>query len=144
MNLPTGHKIILLWALSGLLAQFIKTFLGYFKKKKINLRHLVEPGGMPSSHSSSAFALTTSIGLAYGFDSPLFAITLFFSFIVIYEAAGLRRSAGRQAEILNKLLDKIYKKEVSKDMKLRELLGHTPIEVFLGCLMGILFALAFF
>jgi acid phosphatase family membrane protein YuiD len=144
MTLSVSHKIILLWALSGLLAQSIKVMLGYFKERRVDLRRLVEPGGMPSSHSSAASTLTVVIGLASGFDSPLFAIVLFFSLVVMYEATGLRRAAGRQAKMLNKLADMIYEKRVSRDMKLRELLGHTPVEVFLGCLMGVIFALAFF
>lgn len=143
MSLNPAHKIILLCFFSGLLAQLIKVALGYSKEKRINIRHIVEPGGMPSSHSSAASTLTISIGLTSGFNSPLFAITFFFSIIVMYEATGLRRAAGRQAEMLNKLIDKIYRKETSTDMKLRELLGHTPTEVLLGALMGILFALAF-
>ena len=144
MILPVGHKIILLCFLSGFLAQAIKTFFGYIKEKKLNLRNLVEPGGMPSSHSSSAATLSICMGLSYGFDSPLFASTLFFSVVVMYEATGLRRAAGRQAKMLNKLLDRIYKKEDTGDMKLRELLGHTPAEVLLGALMGVVFAIAFF
>ncbi len=144
MTLPVGYKITLLWALSGLLAQSIKVILGYFKERRVDLRRLVEPGGMPSSHSSAASTLTVAIGLVFGFDSPFFAITLFFSLVVMYEATGLRRAAGRQAKMLNKLADMIYEKRVSRDMKLRELLGHTPAEVFLGCLMGVIFALAFF
>lgn len=144
MDIPVGYRILILWCLSGSLAQFIKFVVPYFKHRQIDLRRLIEPGGMPSSHSASVSTLSTTIGLTFGFDSAVFAITVFFGSVIIYEATGLRRSVGEQAEVLNKLIDALYKKEKLPTERLRVVLGHTPLEVLLGVLMGIFFALAFF
>jgi acid phosphatase family membrane protein YuiD len=144
MNASIGYRIIVLWAIGGLLAQFIKFAMSYFKEKRVNLRHLIEPGGMPSSHSSAAAALSTAIGLAFGFDSGIFAATLFFSFVIIYEATGLRRVVGEQAEVLNELIEALRRKERLHSKKLHVLLGHTPVEVLMGVLMGVFVTLAFF
>lgn len=99
---------------------------------------------MPSSHSASVMTLSACIGLSEGFRSPVFAATLIFSLIIMYEAAGLRRAAGKQAELLNQIVDGLYKREKIKPAYLSELLGHTPLEVILGGVLGIVFALTFF
>lgn len=139
-----GYRVLILTFLSGLLAQSIKVVSGYLKERRLDLRRLVEPGGMPSSHSSAAMALTTSVAIYAGLDSMMFVIALFFSFVIMYEAAGLRRAAGIQAQILNLIVDEIYtKRRLFHGARLRELLGHTPLEVILGAIMGIIFALAF-
>lgn len=144
MNIPIGYKIIILWVMSGLLAQFIKFIVYYFKNRRIDLKRLIEPGGMPSSHSSAVATLSTTVGLTFGVDSSIFAITVFFGVVIIYEATGLRRSVGEQAEVLNKIIDALSKKKKLPNVKLHVVLGHTPVEVMLGVLMGILFAFAFF
>jgi hypothetical protein len=92
---------------------------------------------MPSSHAASVAALTTSIGISEGFRSGLFGATLFFSLIVMYDAAGLRRAAGRQAAILNRLIDEHFRHPEEDAQKLIELLGHTPLEVLVGALLGV-------
>lgn len=140
-----GYKIIKVYLLGIILAQFMKVVFGYLKEKRINIRYFIEPGGMPSSHSFGVAALSTCVGISTGFRSINFAIALLFSLIVMYEATGLRREAGRQAETLNKLIEKlIHDKKEFGDKKLHELLGHTPLEVLGGAIMGILFAMAFF
>jgi acid phosphatase family membrane protein YuiD len=98
---------------------------------------MVETGGMPSSHAAAVSALTTSVGLQTGFNSTLFAVCLYFSLIVMYDAAGLRRAAGRQAVILNRLMTEHWKESEADRHRLMELLGHTPFEVFVGALLGI-------
>jgi len=107
-----------------------------------NFRRFVETGGMPSSHAGAVSALTTSVGLHTGFNSTLFSVCLYFSLIVMYDAAGLRRAAGRQAVILNRLMTEHWKESEADRHRLMELLGHTPFEVFVGALLGI--ASAFF
>ena len=139
-----GYKIIVLWVLSASLVQFIKFILTYIKERRIDLSRLIEPGGMPSSHSAAASTLSTSIGLACGFNSAVFAVTLFFGCVIVYESTGLRRAVGEQAEALNKLILMVYEKKSLYKEELRIILGHTPVEVLLGILMGICFALAFF
>ncbi|MBQ7668615.1 MAG: divergent PAP2 family protein [Clostridia bacterium] len=108
--------------------------------RKFNFKRLVETGGMPSSHSAVVTSLMTLIALNYGIDSPYFVISFVFGIIVMYDAAGVRRAAGKQAGILNQL---IYSNQVQVDTneKLKELLGHTPFEVLVGAIWGI--ALAF-
>jgi uncharacterized protein len=92
---------------------------------------------MPSSHAASVSALSTMVGLHEGFRSTLFGVTLFFSLIVMYDAAGLRRAAGRHAVVLNRLIDEHFKNPEEGAQKLMELLGHTPLEVLVGALLGV-------
>ena len=102
-----------------------------------NLRRFVETGGMPSSHAASVSALSTSVAIQDGISSPLFGVTLYFSAIVMYDAAGLRRAAGRQAMILNRLIDEHFAHSQKDTQRLMELLGHTPLEVFCGAALGV-------
>ena len=126
----------------GLLIQAYKGFADYFRERRWNLRRFVESGGMPSSHAASVAALSTTVGLEGGFRSLLFGVTLYFSLVVMYDAAGLRRAAGRQAMLLNRLIDEHFKHPEEGAQKLMELLGHTPLEVLVGALFGVASALA--
>jgi len=96
---------------------------------------------MPSSHSASVAALSTAVGLSEGFRSVLFGVTLYFSLVVMYDAAGLRRAAGRQAMVLNRLIDEHFRHPEVGAQKLMELLGHTPLEVLVGAVLGVTSAL---
>ena len=125
------------------IAQAAKVFLGLITEKKFNFKWFVDTGGMPSSHAATVSALACAIGLRYGLRSPVFAITLVFAWIILMDAQGFRRSAGKQAEILNVILDDIYWKKNIKEERLKELLGHTPVEVLVGALIGILVAIIF-
>ena len=124
-----------------LIAQSLKVVLGVFREKRFNFRWFVGTGGMPSSHAAGVSALSTSIGVSYGFDSALFAVTLVFSIIVLFDAQGVRYAAGKQAEVLNKMLDDIYWKKRLDEKELKEFLGHTPVEVFAGIALGIFVSL---
>lgn len=117
---------------SWFLAQSIKVLIYWVTEKEFNLWHFFEAGGMPSAHSASVTALTLSIALTQGWGSPLFTISLVFALIVMYDATGVRRAAGKQALILNKIVDDIYANDKVKVEKLREILGHDPIEVVCG------------
>jgi acid phosphatase family membrane protein YuiD len=125
----------------GFVVQGYKGFTSYFETGRWNLRRFVETGGMPSSHSASVAALSTAVGLQEGFGSALFGVTLYFSLIVMYDAAGLRRAAGRQAAVLNRLIERHFKHPQDDTQRLMELLGHTPFEVLVGGLLGVLTAL---
>ena len=105
------NRIFLITLAVWFLAQTIKVILGVFKEKRFNFRWFVGTGGMPSSHSAGASALATSVGVTYGFDSALFAIALIFTLIVMFDAQGVRFATGKQAEILNKMLEDIYWKK---------------------------------
>ncbi len=126
-----------------LLVQFFKLIVEVLsaKDRKINFRRFIGAGGMPSSHTACITSLATSIGVTEGFGSPLFALAAVFSFIVMYDAAGVRRAAGKQAAVLNKMIES--DENVNVQDKLVELLGHTPIEVFVGALVGIALGLLF-
>jgi acid phosphatase family membrane protein YuiD len=128
----------------GFAVQMSKVLTFLAREKKINVRRFVETGGMPSSHAASVMALSTCVGLAEGFQSVLFAVSLYFSLIVMYDAAGLRRAAGRQAGLLNRILNEHIQLPGAPHQQLRELLGHTPIEVFVGAVIGVLFSVAIY
>ncbi|SMB94898.1 hypothetical protein SAMN00017405_0292 [Desulfonispora thiosulfatigenes DSM 11270] len=133
-------KVILIaWAL----AQVLKVIIILFTKKRLNLNLLISSGGMPSSHSAFSTSLAVSVGKLMGFESPEFAICFAFAMVVMYDAAGVRRAAGKQAKILNSIIEDFYYDSHFNKDRLKELLGHTPIEVFAGALLGILVAYLF-
>ena len=131
----------------SLLSLFIAQFIKIFTSSPPNFSRILSSGGMPSSHAAFVSTLSTSVALKYGYNSDLFAIVVVFSLIVIYDAGGVRRAVGEQANVLNNLLKNIDFKDLTpdrgKDIKkdLKELVGHTPIEVLLGALLGISIAL---
>ena len=128
----------------GGIVQAYKGFAAFLVTRRWNLRRFVETGGMPSSHSASVAALSTSVGLWHGFGTALFAVTLYFSCIVMYDAAGLRRAAGRQAMVLNRLIERHFQDPEKETQKLMELLGHTPFEVLIGAALGVSYALLWY
>jgi len=125
------------------IAQTAKVFLGIISERRFNFKWFIDTGGMPSSHAATVSALAAAVGLEYGTRSPLFAITLVFAWIVLMDAQGFRRSVGKQAEILNVILDDIYWKKQVGEEKVKELLGHTPVEVLVGASIGSLVAVIF-
>ena len=132
---------VLLTALIGWFAsQALKIVLSW--DKKLDFKRFIGSGGMPSSHASFVMSLTMAVGFENGFDSAAFAISAVVAFVVMYDAAGIRRSAGQQAAILNKLVESVVKADFpGTEKKLKELLGHTPIEVFGGAILGIIIAI---
>ena len=136
-----GYEVIFCGTLSAFTAQVLKLFTFAFVNKKFNFKIFTTTGGMPSSHSAGVMAVATSVGLIAGFDSLFFAVALAQALITIYDAAGIRRAAGKQAACLNKIMDDFYKHDVQAiGGKLKELLGHTPLEVFVGSALGIVLA----
>ncbi len=119
------------------IAQAAKVILTSVRQRRLNLRVLAETGGMPSSHAAIVMGLTTAVGKYAGVSSAPFAIALIFSFVVMYDAAGLRRAAGRQAAVLNRLVEDLVHMRGMQEQKLRELLGHTPVEVIVGAGLGV-------
>jgi acid phosphatase family membrane protein YuiD len=130
-------RFILAPIVAWTIAQAAKVVLYSVRERRLNLRVLAVTGGMPSSHSAIVMGLTTAIGKYSGPTSPQFAIALIFSFVVMYDAAGLRRAAGRQAAILNRLVEDLVHMRGVQEQKLRELLGHTPVEVLVGAVLGV-------
>jgi len=125
-------------------AQLIKVLIELIHTRKLNILLFIGSGGMPSSHTSYVIAMTMGVGIQQGFDSALFAIAAVISMIVMYDAAGVRRAAGKQAEVINMLTTSLENQGIQIDKKLKELLGHSPIEVFAGGLLGILVAYLFY
>ncbi len=120
-----------------LFSQILKIFIYYYKDKKWDLMHFFEAAGMPSTHSAMSSAMTLSIGIKNGFESTFFAIAVVFTIIVMYDAMGVRFAAGQQATVLNKIIEDIYSEKISEKEKMKELIGHTPIEVFAGGTLGL-------
>ena len=123
-----------------LIAQVAKVVITLIRDRELNLYRLVGSGGMPSSHSSFVMGLTTSLGIDLGWDSPMFAMSLVLSLVVMYDASGVRQAVGKQAIILNTILADIYKHRHIGQEKLKELIGHTSYEVFAGAILGIVVA----
>lgn len=163
-RLITGNYVINVGFVAWFLAQLLKTLLTYFTTKKLQLERMVGAGGMPSSHSSLVCALTIAMAKSVGLSSPVFALTLAFAAIVMYDAMGVRRAAGEHAKVLNKMRfdfrdlnkdlgalfnsigaqmaddDAREPEEENDDKALKEYIGHTPLEVLGGALLGILVA----
>lgn len=123
--------------------QLFKLIYDLIKTKKFNFKRIMQAGGMPSSHSGVVVSLTTMIGKNVGINTPLFAVALIFSFIVMYDAAGVRRAAGKQAKILNKIVETPGLTGVQVSERLVEVLGHTPFQVVVGAIVGIIVGLIF-
>lgn len=134
---------VLITAIIGwFIAQVIKVLLVLLQNKRIDWSRFVGSGGMPSSHTSFVMSLTTAIGYTEGISSNAFAICAVLAFVVMYDASGVRRATGTQAKVINKLVDSYEETEDIEisDEKLKELIGHSPIEVFAGALLGFLIA----
>ena len=138
--LANRHLLTALAAMS--LAQILKVLFDRWRTKSWTTALFFSTGGMPSSHSALAVALMVSIGLNEGFDTPIFAISAVLALVVMHDAAGIRRAAGKQAEAINFLFSKLEDQGIKLDKKLKELLGHRPIEVFAGAILGLIMALA--
>jgi uncharacterized protein len=133
-----NNQVLIVAVLACSIAQVLKVIVELVVTKKIDIRYLVTTGGMPSAHSALVGALATGVGVTMGWSSPDFAIACLFAVIVMYDAAGVRQAAGKQARILNQILDEFFQdgKQFDEE-RLKELLGHTPFQVFVGLALGI-------
>lgn len=135
------NKILFAPLSAFLTAQLLKGLLASLKSKKWHWERFIEAGGMPSSHSAMVTALATAAGLSYGWSSSLFTITAIFSVIVMYDAMGVRRAAGIHAKMLNQILEEMGRQDGQQNVKaLKELIGHTPSEVVVGAVIGVIMA----
>lgn len=123
--------------------QLFKLVYDLVTTRKFNFKRILGAGGMPSSHSAVVTSLATMIGLSQGFDSQMFALATIFAFVVMYDAAGIRRAAGKQAHILNKIVNTPGLSGVEVTEKLQEVLGHTPKQVIVGAIIGVIVGLIF-
>lgn len=136
------NQIIMVTMVAWIAAQSLKLVIDKIRFKKVDFTRIVGAGGMPSSHSAFVTSLATVIAAKHGFQSTEFALAFSFAGVVMYDAAGVRRSAGKQAAILNKIVQDLYSKEhLIKKERLKELIGHSPVEVFAGAMLGLVIAL---
>lgn len=127
--------------LAWLVAQLIKVLLVLIQTRKLDIARMFGAGGMPSSHSAFVVSLAFAIGFSQGFDSAVFALATVFAMVVMYDAAGVRRAAGKQARLLNRIVVELFEEKRKLDYEvLKELLGHTPVEVLAGAVLGALVA----
>jgi len=137
-----ANQALLSWLMACLIAQGVKILLGTIRLRRFDFRWLIGTGGMPSTHAAGVTALSLAVGLQSGFASPLFAACVAFTVITLFDAQGVRRWSGLQARILNRMLEDIYFKRRIQEQRLKELLGHTPVEVLAGMGIGVVTALA--
>lgn len=132
------HNPVLLAALlAWFIAQTLKVIFSVMQTGKVDFQRFVGAGGMPSSHSALAMGLTAKIGMTEGWSSTIFALSLVTSLVIMYDAANVRRAAGEQAEVLNKMIDELFHDGTIREERLKELLGHTPLEVVAGAILGV-------
>ena len=136
-----ANQVFMSWLVACLVSQGIKMVLGAVGLRRFDFRWLIGTGGMPSTHAAGVTALSAAIGFQSGFDSPLFAVSVAFTVITLFDAQGVRRWSGRQAQVLNKMMEDMYFKRRIQEQRLKELLGHTPIEVLAGVGVGLATAL---
>lgn len=140
----TSNYILNVTATAWLTAQVLKTIINYFSTKTFNAERLIGAGGMPSAHSAFVCSLVMATAEKCGFSSPEFAISLALATVVMYDAMGVRRAAGEQAKTINKMVEELSKNNnVEAGRKLKELLGHTPLEVLGGAIVGIVVSMLF-
>ena len=138
------NQILLVALIACITAQGLKLVIDLIRSRRLNVTYLFSPGGMPSAHSALVGALATSVGLTKGLSSSEFAIACLFAIIVMYDAAGVRQAAGKQAKILNQIVDELFQEEHNlNEQRLKELLGHTPFQVLVGLSLGISISMVF-
>lgn len=123
--------------------QLFKVIWDLVETRKFNFKRILGAGGMPSSHTGVVTSLAAMIGKSQGFTSPIFALSVIFAFVVMYDAAGIRRAAGKQAKLLNKLIETPGLSNLEVQEKLVEVLGHTPTQVLVGAIVGVVVGLIF-
>lgn len=132
------NHVLMVALIACLIAQVLKLLVEFIRHGKITPRTLVETGGMPSAHSALVTALATGVGQTAGWASSEFAVAFVFAVIVMYDAAGVRQAAGKQARILNQIIDELFREDSHfNEARLKELLGHTPFQVIVGSILGV-------
>ena len=135
-----SNRVLIVALIAWGMAQFLKVPIEYIRYRRRNWALWFSSGGMPSSHSALVTSVTLSIGLFYGFDTPMFALSAAIAMIVIYDAAGVRREAGRHAEKINILINEFFSGQTISEKQLKEIIGHTPAQVTAGIALGAIMA----
>ena len=137
-----ANDVLVVSVLAWSLAQLSKLLIFLMREGRLQVRYLASAGGMPSSHSALVTAMAARVGMNHGVESGLFAVAVLFAAVVLYDAAGVRRAVSHQARILNRMLEEVIEYQRFSEKRLLELLGHTPFEVFVGLLLGLITALS--
>jgi acid phosphatase family membrane protein YuiD len=137
-----ANDVLVACVVAWAIAQLSKPLIHFVHSRRLNLRYVVTSGGMPSSHSAVVVALATRVGVDTGLSSIPFALAAVFAAVVMYDAAGVRRAVSLQARVLNRMLTEMIEAQHFNENRLRELIGHTPFEVFVGALLGALSAIS--
>ena len=143
MGILEEYRFIIVPMAVWFFIQLFKLIYDLVTTKKFNFKRILGAGGMPSSHSAVVTSLATMIGISQGVQSPIFAVSAIFAFVVMYDACGVRRAAGKQAKILNEIVNTPGLSNLEISEKLQEALGHTPVQVGVGALIGILVGFIF-
>ena len=143
MGIISEYKYLIVPFATWFFIQLFKLIYDLVTTKKFNFKRILGAGGMPSSHSAVVVALCTMIGKNYGINSAIFGLSVVFAFVVMYDAAGVRRAAGKQAKLLNKIVQTPGLTGVEVTERLQEVLGHTPTQVFVGAFIGLIVGLVF-
>ena len=139
----SGNHVFMSAFWSWFIAQIAKLFTAWYREGTWDYKVMFDSGGMPSSHTALVVGLTTSIALQFGLGSVYFPLSLAFSLIVMYDAAGVRRHAGKQAQVLNKIIEDMFHGSAISDEKLKEVLGHSPLQVVCGAILGVVVGTAY-
>ncbi len=134
----SDNHVLFIAFVAWTVSQVLKVVFNIMKYGRFDLTRLIGSGGMPSSHTAVVIALAVSIGREIGWDSTVFAFSVVMAFVVMYDAAGVRRAAGKQAEVINQMIQDVYQGTHISQERLKELIGHTPVEVLAGALLGVL------
>ncbi len=140
MEAVLANKALWVPAVAWALAQILKVVVESIKARRLSFSYLTTMGGMPSSHAAVVCALATTVGIVYGVGSAVFAISVFFAIVVMYDAAGVRQTVSTQSTMLNRILEELFKNNPEFQQRLRELIGHTKFEVAAGAMLGIVLA----
>ncbi len=144
MQLLWSNTVLWLPLSAGIMVQLYKFLFEWISRRNFDLRVLVRSGGMPSSHAAMVCSLVSSIGYRSGPRSDIFALAAIFAVIVMYDATGVRQSVGKQAKVLNQILQELFTGQPVSEEELKELIGHTPTEVYVGALVGVLYTVLWF
>lgn len=136
-----NYKVLIVPSGAWLIAQLIKVIIASIHDRRLRFSYMTSMGGMPSAHSATVCSLATTLGISEGFNSTVFAISFFFALLVMYDAAGVRQTVGSHSDMLNRILDELFKGHPEFELRFRELIGHSGIEIAAGAILGILLAL---
>ncbi len=141
LNYAADYKALIIPVAAWLVAQVIKVIIYSIYDRRLRLSYLASMGGMPSAHSATVCSLAMTIGIIEGFNSALFAMAAFFALIVMYDAAGVRKTVSVHSDLLNRMLDELFKEHPEFELRFRDWIGHTRLEIMAGAILGVLMAL---